>query len=65
MLIICLKKTGSLKCGNSKPYKKISGNGLNDDIYKMACTPNIKPSEVLRNISIKKSITPKRYITFE
>jgi hypothetical protein len=64
MLIICLKKTGSGKCGKSKPFKKY-GNGLNDEIYQMACTPNIKPSEVLRNICIKKSITPKRYITFE
>jgi hypothetical protein len=60
-----LKKTGSGKCGNAKPFKKMSGNGLFKDVYDMACTPNIKPSEVLRNISIKKSITPKRYISFE
>jgi hypothetical protein len=48
-----------------KPFKRVYGNGLSDDIYQMACTPGIKPTEVLRNISVKKSMTPKRYISFE
>jgi hypothetical protein len=67
MQIINLKKSGCGRKCNGKPYKKIcgSGNVLMKDVYEMASTPNIKPTDVLKNISIKKSIAPKRYITFE
>jgi|LakMenEpi03Aug12_release.lakeMendotaPanAssembly.Ray.scaffolds.fasta_scaffold94451_2 hypothetical protein len=77
MLIINLRKTTLGNSGNVarrgakngksyvKPYKKMSGNGCCQDVYDMACTPNIKPTEVLRNINIKKSICPKKYIAFE
>jgi hypothetical protein len=76
MLIINLRKTtfgnsgnvsrgGGTKKSYVKPYKRMYGNGCSSEIYDMAATPNIKPTEVLRNISIKKSICPKKYIVFE
>jgi hypothetical protein len=64
MRIINIKKSGC-GIGNVKQYKRVYGNGLTDDIYQMASIPGIKPTEVLRNISVKKSMTPKRYISFE
>jgi hypothetical protein len=41
------------------------GNGCCQEVYDVAATPNIKATEVLRNIKLKKCMVPKKYITFE
>lgn len=77
MLIINLRKTTSGNSGNmshscscggkkiAKPYKRMYGNGLCQEVYDMAATPSIKQTEVLRNVRLKKTMVPKKYITFE
>jgi len=77
MLIVNLRKTTSGNSGNScykcshagkpfvRPFKRMYGNGCCQEVYDVAATPNIKATEVLRNIKLKKCMVPKKYITFE
>ena len=77
MLIINLRKSTSGNSGNMthrcshggkifvRPYKRMFGNGLSQDVYDVASTPSIKQTEILRNVKVKKCFTPKKYITFE
>jgi len=64
MRIITIKKGCGL--GSVNQFKRVYGSGFHhDEIYQMASIPGIKPTEILRNIAVKKSMAPKRYIAFE
>jgi hypothetical protein len=77
MLVINLRKTTSsgnsgnmshCSCGGkkiAKPYKRMYSNGCCQEVYDMAATPGIKQTEILRNVKLKKTMIPKKYITFE
>lgn len=54
-------------CGGktvAKPHRRIVGNGLTPAIYDESLA-NVRPTRLLQNIRIKKSLVPKKYITFE
>lgn len=54
-------------CGGKitvKPHKRILGSGITSAVYDTDLGV-VKPTKVLQNIRIKKSLVPKKYITFE
>jgi hypothetical protein len=76
MYIHHLRKTTSGSGGNmshkcsckgkvvAKPHKRILGNGISNEVYDTNLGV-VKPTKVLQNIRIKKSLVPKKYISFE
>lgn len=54
-------------CGGrvvAKPHRRVMGNGITNEVYDTTLGV-VKPTRVLQNVRIKKSATPKKYITFE
>jgi len=47
-----------------KPHKRILGNGISQEVYDTDLGV-VKPTKVLQNIRVKKSLLPKKYITFD
>ena len=74
MLIHHLRKTTSgaggnmmsrcSSCRKAKPHRRIVGNGVRPAVYDSDLA-GIRPTRILQNIKVKKSATPKKYITFE
>ena len=74
MLIHHLRKTTSGAGGNmmsrcscskkAKPHRRVVGNGVTTAVYDTDLV-GIRPSRILQNVRIKKTATPKKYITFE
>lgn len=76
MLIHHLRKTTSGSGGNmskkcscggkilAKPHRRVIGNGITNEVYDTELGV-VKPTRVLQNIRVKKSATPKKYITFD
>jgi hypothetical protein len=74
MLIHHLRKTTSGAGGNmmsccscskkAKRHRRITGNGIRPAVYDSDLA-GVRPTRVLQNIRVKKSATPKKYITFE
>jgi hypothetical protein len=76
MYIHHLRKTTSGSGGNmshkcscsgkvmAKPHKRILGNGISNEVYDTNLGV-VKPTKVLQNVRIKKSVVPKKYISFE
>lgn len=70
MLLYFLKKgskgvSSKIKNKIAKPYMRMVGSGLMEDIMNVSKNSGIKPMEILRNIKIKRNQIPKKYITFE
>ena len=54
-------------CGGkvmAKPHRRILGNGISSAVYDTDLGV-VKPTKVLQNVRIKKSLVPKKYISFE
>lgn len=54
-------------CGGKmsvKPHRRVMGNGIVSEVYDSSLGV-VKPSKVLQNIRIKKSLVPKKYISFD
>jgi len=76
MYIHHLRKTTSGSGGNmshkcscggkvmAKPHRRILGNGISSAVYDTDLGV-VKPTKVLQNVRIKKSLVPKKYISFE
>jgi hypothetical protein len=74
MLIHHLRKTTSgaggnmmsrcSSCKKANAHRRVVGNGVTSAVFDSELK-GVKPTRVLQNIRIKKSATPKKYITFE
>jgi hypothetical protein len=74
MLIHHLRMTTSGAGGNmshrlgrvvvAKPHRRIIGNGITSAVYDTDLGV-IKPTRLLQHIKIKKSVLPKKYISFD
>ena len=51
-------------CKKAKPQHRLVGNGVRPAVYDSDLA-GIRPTRVLQNIKVKRTATPKKYITFE